>query len=228
MTIRQLTGYVDNQVYVKQDAYDFVRRVKRSIDNIVTEFLTIGKELKLAQEKKYYEKLGYSTIEELSSELFGIRKSTCYNLMNLFERCSDGVNVLPEYSGYSQTQLVELVSVKELPNKFLEITTPEDSAKKIRQAKKIWHEKQSEIQASDVKSIDELITKFSSRLENNDVTDSEKQEISQKLHVLEVVKQFMAENNCVCFIAPKGKRAPNKNTKFMALLEDYITNIANS
>ncbi len=225
MTLQQLNRYIDNQLYVKQDAHNFVQRVKRSIDNIVTEFLTIGKELKNAQEKKYYVELGYSTIDELSTDLFGIKKSTCYNLINLFERCTDGESVLPMYKGYTQTQLVELVSVKEMPGEFLKITTPEDSAKKIRKAKKIWAERQDEILSSENKRVDNLISKFSTRLENNNLETTEKNDISAKLRILEVVKQFMQENNCVCFVAPKSKKSTRKNTKFIQLLQNFIEKI---
>ncbi len=210
------------------DAEQFVARVQGRIKNILTEFVFIGKELKEAKERKLYKYLDYDSLEDLAQELFSIKKSTCYNLIKLYEKCSDGEKLLPEYEGFSQSQLVELISVKTLPEKFLHIETPSDSAKKIRKAVKLWDERCENNEmpevVENVKSIDELIEKFSSRLENDDLNSSQKAEISEKIRVLELVKNFLEENNCVCFLAPKSKKRA-KNNKFIEKLETYITTV---
>ncbi len=212
--------YIDNVLYVKQDAHNFVARVRSRLERIFTEFIEIGKDLKLAQENKYYKELGFNTLEDLSLELFGIKKTVCYNLIKLYETCSDGEHILPEYKGFSQNQLVELISVKSAPKKFLEITKPEDSVRKIKEARKLWDEHKNNSTANDVKSIDDLIQKFSERSEN-EANSKEKAIIEQKLQILKTIKDFLQEHNCVCFLAPKSRKKA-KNNKFIESLEKYL------
>lgn len=207
-------------------AFKFVENVKERLSNIFNEFIEIGKLLENAQRCEYYKQLGFNSLGELSEKLFNLKKSTAYNLINLYIECSDGKELLPKYKGYNQSQLVELISVKSMPDKFLEITSPEDASKKIRKARKIWQENNGELDVDNIKSVDDLIEKYSRRLENNEggqASDNEdKENIQQKINMLKMLKAFMEQNNCVCFIAPKSDRRARKNSKFLAMFENFI------
>lgn len=204
-------------------AFIFVDKVKTRLTNIAIEFVEIGKELKLAQEEKLYAKLGYKDLGTLTEELFKIKKSTAYNLIKVFETCTDGRTLLPEFNGFGQTQLTELISIKTAPEKFKEIITPEDSSKKIKKAKALLKDVDEEtlINDSEIKTLDDFIQKYSSRLEKSAENTSENNELKAKLEVLKELKSFIEQNNCVCFLT-KNPKQKSKNTNFFQKFETFL------
>ena len=196
--MNNVTTYIDNVLYVKQDARNFVARVRSRLEHIFTEFIEIGKDLKLAQENKYYKELGFNSLEDLSLDLFGIKKTVCYNLIKLYETCSDGDHILPEYKGFSQNQLIELISVKSAPKKFLEITKPEDSVRKIKEARKLWDENKNTFCAwqnnldKDGVTVD-ISLDFFDKTENDGLYCRYSSDFSEKAYEIDDLKKWLSD-----------------------------------
>ena len=93
----------------------FVKMVRLELQDIRNRFFSIGFRLYEAQRFKYYEELGYETIEALAEAEFGFKRSTTYGLISVFRcfcvRDSYGNvrnELAAEYRAYSYSQLLEI------------------------------------------------------------------------------------------------------------------------
>ncbi len=101
-------------------AESFVKFVKYDLENISKTFFDIGFRLWEARNFEYYKELGYESIEELSENEFDFKRSSTYNLINVFTRFSvwDGTyhnQIQEKFEAYSYSQLVELSKLYYLP-----------------------------------------------------------------------------------------------------------------
>ncbi|MCD8372192.1 MAG: hypothetical protein LUD27_02695 [Clostridia bacterium] len=88
--------------------------------------------------------------------VFGFKKSTVYNLMTVYKRFSTtDCKVSEEYSDYSYSQLVELVSISD-DKKKMERISPEMTVSEMRELKQFWRSDGFNVTAKDWK--DELQT----------------------------------------------------------------------
>lgn len=101
-------------------AESFIKFVKFDLENINKQFFDIGFRLWEARNLKYYEELGYESIEELSEKEFDFKRSSTYNFIKVFttfafyDRCYH--NWIDErFKDYSYSQLVELTKIDYLP-----------------------------------------------------------------------------------------------------------------
>ena len=93
----------------------FVKMVKLELQEIKQKFFSIGFRLYEAQAFKYYESLGYETIEDLAEAEFGFKRSTTYGLISVYKRfCVTDKNGIKhnylddKYKAYSYSQLLEM------------------------------------------------------------------------------------------------------------------------
>ena len=174
-----LVDYKDFPCGDDTPAQSFVKMVKLNVRDIRNSFFEIGFRLNEAHCNAYYKELGYSNIYDCAEALFEIKKSTCYNLMDIASRFRSkefAMQIDERYKYYSQSQLVELASCKLASNEFIKICTPEDSVSRIREARIIWcNAKIDEDSFNELKelrkckNLDEVFevhSRYSRRLEN--------------------------------------------------------------
>lgn len=106
-------------------AASFVRELNLDLQEIKKNFFKIGFRLDEAKRLEYYRDLGYETIEDCAEATFGFKKSTTYNLINVYRSFNEnGTYFLPErWSSYSQSQLVEMAYSPVLKNTVQPSTT---------------------------------------------------------------------------------------------------------
>lgn len=152
---------------------DFVNLVKLELNDIKKSFFRIGFRLNEANHCKYYKKLGFNTIEECAEALFGFKKTTTYDLINVYVSFADKETPMiidPKYKNFSQSQLVLFASINYGLDGFVSRARPEDTIEKLKKAKKYWKEfmlrgvfcNGSYVSYSKTKTIDELIDLYES------------------------------------------------------------------
>lgn len=115
-------------------AQSFIKNVNDDIQDIKKRFFRIGFYLSEANSNKYFEVLGYSSIEELAEAEFDIKKSTAYDLMKIYDRFhsySFPQEIREPYDDYSQSQLRELCRAKYAIG-FSQIVKPTDTVEDIK------------------------------------------------------------------------------------------------
>ena len=105
-------------------AESFVKFVKYDLEHISKTFFDIGFRLWEARNLEYYKELGYESIEELSENEFDFKRSSTYNLINVFTRFAvwDKTyhnQIQEQFKNYSYSQLVELTKIYYLPSLHL-------------------------------------------------------------------------------------------------------------
>ncbi len=138
---------------------DFVNLVNLELNDIKHTFFKIGFRLLEANNYKYYKKLGFKSIVECAETLFGFKKTTTYDLMNvalLFKDEKAPMRIDERYDKFSQSQLVLFSNIKHIRGRFVSLCNPSDSIEKLRRAKKVWD---STLYSSliQIKSLDALI-----------------------------------------------------------------------
>lgn len=133
---------MDEIITQKEFADGFVKAVRADIADVSKAFFHIGFRLWEAQLHRYYETLGFENISECSEALFGFKKSTTYDMINVYMFCRDNYGsafIKDKYRGYSQSQLIEFTKIRLASSNFIDLCSPEDSVLKIREARKIWN-----------------------------------------------------------------------------------------
>lgn len=93
----------------KTPAESFLHMVRLELGDIRKAFVSIGFRLNEANSFKYFEELGYTSIEELAEAEFGFKRSTTYNIMAISRRFGFGMFLRDEYRCFSYSQLVAMV-----------------------------------------------------------------------------------------------------------------------
>ena len=143
---------------------NFVNLVRLELNDIKKTFFKIGFRLCEANRNRYYIKLGFNSIEECAEALFGFKKTTTYDLMNISSSFADSkapMTLDSKYCKFSQSQLVLFTSVRFCRPTFVCLCRPDDTIEKLRKAKNYWNKKYSGSLSIpnfyDIKTIDELI-----------------------------------------------------------------------
>lgn len=127
----------------KENAIAFVDCVDKSISSIKNNFFEIGGYLFHARKEKLYTALGYKTIEDCAEKYFDIKKSTCYDLISVFEKFNnpsrDDISIALPAAELRQSQLVEAARAKAYHLEFAKIIKPIDTVKDVAVAVKIWN-----------------------------------------------------------------------------------------
>ena len=89
----------------------FINMVKLELQDIKKTFVKIGFRLHEANIFKYYEKLGYSSIEELAENEFELKRSSTYNLIAIAKHFCNGMFLSDNYKNYSYSQLIVMVKM---------------------------------------------------------------------------------------------------------------------
>lgn len=109
--------------------------IRANIRTAARSFVAIGFYLKRAREDRLYEEAGFSSVWDFAREEFGISRSTATRYMAVNDRFSaDGnsPNLATEYQAYSQSQLIEMVT---MTGEQLEQVTPDMTVRELREMK---------------------------------------------------------------------------------------------
>ena len=124
---------------------DFVNLVKIELNDIKKSFFKIGFRLREAANNRYYEKLGFKNISDCAEALFGFKKSTTYELMDIafwFRSKESPMCIDSKYQDYSQSQLTLFNQINLARDSFIKMSSPADSIMKLRKAKSYWNKMQ--------------------------------------------------------------------------------------
>ena len=135
---------MSKELFDPKDTYaeQFVKLVREELNDIKHQFFKIGFRLAEANREGYYYELGYENIAECAEDLFGFKKTTTYDLINVYNDFHDRLapmSIKKEYDKYSQTQLVQLTGNIWARDSFIRYVRPEDTIDTIKKAKKLWN-----------------------------------------------------------------------------------------
>ena len=129
-------------------AEGFVRDVNLDLADIKRSFFRIGFHLYEANQFLYYKKLGFENISDCAESLFGFKKTTTYDLMQIYRKFHDKkapMKIDARFEKYSQSQLIALSNIKVGLHDFTSMMQPNDSVDVIKRAVKIWNNKNTGI-----------------------------------------------------------------------------------
>ena len=147
-------------------ARGFIDAVNEAISDITNRFYFIGFRLDEANRYKYYEALGYSSIDELAEAEFGFQRASTYNYIKAFNyaKSKTPLYIEDKFRGYSYTALLEMSKAKTVKRYngaegIEHILTPKDSVSKIKQVRPLWDKYIEENGAlPNCKTVDEFMT----------------------------------------------------------------------
>jgi len=130
-----------NELVTKEEREDglvlaksFIEHVNDDIRDIKRSFFRIGFRLYEANQNEYYKALGYASISDLALAEFGIEKSSCYDLMRIYDRFHDWkqpMQIEAPYENFSRTQLRELCHARYAID-YSKIVKPTDTVEDIK------------------------------------------------------------------------------------------------
>lgn len=155
MEYTQLTldQWVTMKDQLKQDIID----AQTKVIGIKKDFVRIGYKLRKIDELKLYEKDGYKSVAEFAKAECNLSDSDTTRFMQINERYSIGSyseELREEFLEYGSSKLAEMLS---LPDKDMEMFTPEATRESIRELKRF---NKTEPEAGEADDIHELIEKF--------------------------------------------------------------------
>lgn len=130
---------LDNYQFKTRD--DFLQAMTDEMKQVNQSFFRLGMYLTEAYQRRYNNGTGYDDFFEWCDDLFGLQKSSVYNLMRVYcvfrDKNRSDVGLIDErYSKFSQSQLVELLPAADDLEK-LSFVKPSDSVSTIRDVVKI-------------------------------------------------------------------------------------------
>lgn len=138
-------------VYSKESVKEIQRRtniIKTELKKAETSFFKIAFNLYWIKENNAYMALGYDNIEQFARDEFGIKKTTCYDYLNVVERFGVNENgvitdLQSDYKSYSSTKLIAMSSLTDTEIK--ENIKPDMSVSEIKKVKKEIEKKQTAV-----------------------------------------------------------------------------------
>ena len=142
MTKNFLEMTTEEREYQLDCANTFLKWTCEDIKDVTKSFFRIGFRLHEARACRYYEALGYPDIETLAEEEFGFKRSTTYGLIQVYEKTSryGHCEILPQYDGYSYSQLLELIKNPFSPPDYHRYIKSTDSVRDIQAYIRYWKE----------------------------------------------------------------------------------------
>ena len=110
--------------------------IRKGMTDIAKQCVSIGFYLKAVRDRKLYQDMGYENLWDYAADQFGLSMSSTSRYIAINDRFSVDGNtpqLLPEYSGFSKSQLQEMLNMS--PEQTAQVT--EDmTVKEIRKLKK--------------------------------------------------------------------------------------------
>lgn len=120
---------------VSEDAFQCLEAIESNVRHIKDKYIELGFHLREMRKWLYYVELGYSDFYECVEENFHLDKSAASRCIGVWEEFADRRTplLLKQYEGYSYSQLVEMLPLKEDQRKRV---TADMSVSQIRAYKK--------------------------------------------------------------------------------------------
>ena len=137
MSIEISAGFGQKYLFRKRE--DFFAAMDTELNTVKASFYKLGMYLSEAYVKRYNNGTGTDDFFEWVDNVFGLGKSTVYNLMrvyNVFHDHKDHTQLAERWNGFSQTQLTELLPAAEWL-KHIDFVKPSDSCAVLRDVVKI-------------------------------------------------------------------------------------------
>lgn len=107
--------------------------IRRELSNVKHAFVRVGYYLRRAEDDKLYLTDGYQTLSEFAEKEYGLGASTVSRLISINRKFSvEGYSpqLLPEYDGYRQSVLTEMLA---LPQEDMQMVTPDTPREAVRE-----------------------------------------------------------------------------------------------
>lgn len=127
---------MENNLTVIDQLESSRKYIRADMENLAQNFIKLGYHLYEVQRYKYYEADGYTSVAEFAETEFGIKKSTCFNLIKCVQAYSVNQHSMfldDKYKKFGYSQLVEMLS---LPDYGKGKVSSDMSVSKIREIKK--------------------------------------------------------------------------------------------
>lgn len=170
-------------------AKSFVEQLNLDLLDVKKSFFKIGFRLDEAQRLKYYKELGFENISDCAEALFGFKKSTTYNFINVYKAFNDGTMFLPkQWQKFSQSQLIEMSTCSNLRN----ILKPEDTIKDIKYFKSL-QSKSGYYWSNSIKTLSEYICRLEKIVHKS--PEDEERQVLQPVKVAVLPPEKLIEEN---------------------------------
>lgn len=107
--------------------------IRRELSNVKHAFVRVGYYLRRAEDDKLYMADGFKTLSEFAEKEYGLGASTVSRLIAINRKFSvEGYSpqLLPEYDGFKQSVLTEMLA---LPSEDMQMVTPETPREAVRE-----------------------------------------------------------------------------------------------
>lgn len=120
--------------------------IREDLEDIKHSFFQIGYKLTIVNNNEIYKRLGYETIIDYAEDKFGFGKTTTYNMLRVYELCSDWKEPLKISSGfkkYNYSQLVEMTASHWASMDLSNYIEKDDTVADIKKFIRIWNKNYS-------------------------------------------------------------------------------------
>lgn len=134
--------------------------IRKKLKETAEDFVYIGYQLKQVKANREYEQDGYKDVLEFARKEYGLHKDDTYRFIRINDKYSRGGNSMEldeRFRGIAQTKLSEMLS---LPDKDLELVTPETNREDIRELKRFNSQKPEEAPEEKGNDLQNIILEF--------------------------------------------------------------------
>lgn len=134
--------------------------IRRKLRETAENFVYIGYQLKRVRESREYEQDGYGDILEFAQKEYGLQKDDTYRFIRINDKYSiggDSPELAEPFKGMAQTKLSEMLS---LPDKDLNLITPETTREDIRELKRFNSQEPEKVPEKEGSDIQAIILEF--------------------------------------------------------------------
>lgn len=113
--------------------------IRKDFNTVAERFNSIGYHLKKVRDGELYKEDGYKDIAEFALKEYGVSRSNTYRFMQINEKFSvggDSLELLPEYAGFGNSKLSEMLTLDE---EELKLVTQRTTRDEIREINKTHH-----------------------------------------------------------------------------------------
>jgi len=162
--------------------------IRKDFNTVAERFNSIGYHLKKVRDGELYKEDGYKDIAEFALKEYGVSRSNTYRFMQINDKFSvggDSMEILPEYTGFGNSKLSEMLTLDEEELKLVTQRTTRDEIREINKT----HHAQEDTPVAPARQVAETID-FT---QSNSDFDSTKKEGFE--HLVNVAFEFFNDKN---------------------------------
>ncbi|WOO34926.1 DUF3850 domain-containing protein [Anaerocolumna sp. AGMB13020] len=162
--------------------------IRKDFNTVAERFNSIGYHLKKVRDGELYKEDGYKDIAEFALKEYGVSRSNTYRFMQINEKFSvggDSLELLPEYAGFGNSKLSEMLTLDEEELKLVTQRTTRDEIREINKT----HHAQDDTPVAPARQVAETIDFTQS---NTDFDSTQKEGFE---HLVNVAFEFFNDKN---------------------------------